>query len=56
VGRVGFTLLSAKEAEILFTNFLSEEHGRTIQIYHNGSGVALGDIEGRSALYCNPGN
>jgi hypothetical protein len=68
-GRTGFTLLSGKETGILFTNLLSEERGLTNQIYHNGSGVALGDvdgdglcdiylgnIDGGSALYRNLGN
>ena len=46
VGRTGFTLLSAQETGIQFTNLLGEERSLTNQIYHNGSGVALGDVDG----------
>jgi len=67
--RAGFTLLAARETGIDFTNSLGEERSLTNQIYHNGSGVALGDvdgdglcdvyfgnIDGPNALYRNLGN
>src|SRR5215212_10036518 len=44
--RTGFTLLPPKSTGIAFTNLLGEERSITNQIYHNGSGVALGDIDG----------
>src|SRR5688572_25678888 len=67
--RAGFTLLDTAQAGIAFTNMLGEERSLTNQIYHNGSGVALGDvdgdgwcdiylgnIDGPNALYRNLGN
>ncbi|MBX3747970.1 MAG: VCBS repeat-containing protein [Verrucomicrobiae bacterium] len=67
--RSGFTLLHAAAAGILFTNRLSEERSLTNQVFLNGSGVALGDIDGDgladlyfcgldapNALYRNLGN
>jgi enediyne biosynthesis protein E4 len=45
-GRPGFTLLSARDTAIAFTNVLGEERSLTNQIYHNGSGVTLGDVDG----------
>lgn len=67
--RNGFTLLNAARTGITFTNLLGEERSLTNQIYHNGSGVALGDvdgdgwcdiylgnIDGPNALYRNLGN
>src|ERR1041385_5984374 len=44
--RVGFTLMPATLTGVLFTNLLGEERSLTNQIYHNGSGVALGDVDG----------
>jgi len=45
-GREGFTLLTAEESGIFFTNALSE--GRTLasEILPSGSGVAAGDVDG----------
>ena len=67
--RTGFTLLGEAQTGISFTNVLGEERMLTNQIYHNGSGVALGDvdgdglcdiylgnIDGRNALYRNLGD
>ena len=45
-GRTGFTLLSPSVTGITFTNTLSQERSITNQIYLNGSGVALGDVDG----------
>jgi enediyne biosynthesis protein E4 len=69
VPRTGFTSLDGRETGVQFTNFLGEERSLTNQIYHNGSGVALGDvdgdglcdiylgnIDGANALYRNLGN
>lgn len=44
--RIGFTLLAGRDSGIHFTNLLGEERSLTNQIYHNGSGVALGDVDG----------
>src|SRR5436190_24257565 len=44
--RTGFTLLPPQSTGIAFTNLLGEERYITNQIYHNGSGVALGDVDG----------
>jgi len=65
---VGFTGVPAAEAGIQFTNRVAPERYLTNQIYLNGSGVALGDVdgdgrpdvflaapEGRSALFHNDG-
>jgi hypothetical protein len=67
--RAGFTLLDSAQTGIAFTNVLGEERSLTNQIYHNGSGVALGDVDGDglcdiylgnldgpNALYRNLGN
>jgi hypothetical protein len=45
-GQTGFTLISKQQTGITFTNFLSQERSLTNQIYLNGSGVALGDVDG----------
>lgn len=45
-GKPGFTLLDNSGAGILFTNQLGRERSLTNQIYLNGSGVALGDVDG----------
>lgn len=68
-GKTGFTLLSADQTGILFTNQLAEEEGVENRVLWNGSGVALGDYDhdGRpdiflcgldppNALYRNLGN
>ena len=45
-GKTGFTQVSPSLTGILFTNLLTEVRSITNQIYHNGSGVAAGDIDG----------
>ena len=68
-GRAGFTLMPAAETGVHFTNVLSDAHAAENQIRLNGSGVALGDVDGdglcdiylcgldnRNALYRNLGN
>ena len=42
----GFTLLTANQTGLRYTNLLAEERSLTNQIYQNGSGVALGDVDG----------
>ena len=42
----GFTLLMANQTGVWYTNLLAEERSLTNQIYQNGSGVALGDVDG----------
>jgi len=44
--RAGFTLMATAQTGIHFTNLLGEERGLTNQIFHNGAGVALGDVDG----------
>src|SRR5262245_13285423 len=44
--RVGFSLLTAPETGIQFTNVLDQNRYTTNQIYLNGSGVAAGDVDG----------
>ena len=44
-GKTGFTLMEGSTG-IQFTNRLSQERSLTNQIYLNGSGVALGDVDG----------
>src|SRR5436190_14662132 len=44
--RTGFTLLPPQSTGIAFSNLLGQERSITNQIYHNGSGVALGDVDG----------
>src|SRR6266496_4603047 len=68
-GKAGFTQVEAAAAGIAFTNRLSEDRSLTNQIFLNGSGVAVGDIDGDglcdiyfcgldspNALYRNLGN
>ncbi|MBU6400824.1 MAG: VCBS repeat-containing protein, partial [Verrucomicrobia bacterium] len=68
-GQTGFTLLPPERTGICFTNRLSEEAAANNRILQNGSGVALGDVdgdgrcdlffcslEGTNALYRNLGN
>ncbi len=45
-GKTGFSLLSSATTGLQFTNQLSQERSLTNQIYLNGSGVALGDVDG----------
>lgn len=67
--QAGFTTLGPELTGILFTNRLDEERSLTNQIFLNGSGVTLGDIDGDglsdiylcgldspNALYRNLGN
>jgi len=42
----GFHLLSARETGVFFTNQLSDENASKNQILLNGSGVAIGDVDG----------
>lgn len=44
--RVGFTLLTPSETGVHFTNELRGDLALTNAVAHNGSGVALGDIDG----------
>src|SRR6266851_3316979 len=45
-GKTGFTRMPPEATGILFTNFLSEESVAKNRILENGSGVALGDVDG----------
>jgi hypothetical protein len=45
-GKVGFTLMGGVKTGIAFTNQLDNHRSLTNQIYHNGSGVAAGDVDG----------
>jgi enediyne biosynthesis protein E4 len=45
-GRPGFLRLTPQQTGIGFTNQLAESRYLTNQIYLNGSGVAIGDIDG----------
>jgi hypothetical protein len=45
-GQAGFTLLDPAQTGLDFTNTLSEENASGNQIRLNGSGVALGDVDG----------
>jgi len=45
-GKVGFTLLPSTLTGITFTNILQRDRFVTNQIYLDGSGVALGDVDG----------
>ncbi len=45
-GRTGFTLLPPEATGVFFTNVVAQERHLTNQIYLNGSGVALGDVDG----------
>jgi enediyne biosynthesis protein E4 len=68
-GRIGFERLSVSRTGINFTNQLAMDRYLTNQIYLNGAGVALGDVDGdgltdiylcgidnRNALYRNLGD
>ena len=43
--RTGFELLPSSLTGLQFTNLLTEERGLTNQIFMNGSGLALGDVD-----------
>jgi hypothetical protein len=45
-GKSGFTLLPPEQTGVTFTNVLSEARAAENQIRLNGSGVALGDVDG----------
>jgi hypothetical protein len=45
-GKTGFTLLGAGETGVNFTNVLSDKAAEKNRILENGSGVALGDVDG----------
>src|SRR2546430_953616 len=45
-GKAGFTLLPPETTGILFTNFLSDASAARNRVLQNGSGVALGDVDG----------
>jgi len=45
-GQAGFTLLEPSQTGLSFTNTLSDEKASENQIRLNGSGVALGDVDG----------
>jgi hypothetical protein len=45
-GKTGFTILPPETTGINFTNVLPKQRSTTNQIYLNGSGVALGDVDG----------
>ena len=45
-GQAGFTLLEPAQTSLNFTNTLSDENASENQIRLNGSGVALGDVDG----------
>src|ERR1043166_592366 len=68
-GKAGFTAMAQAQTGILFSNRLSLDRACTNSILANGSGVALGDVDGdgwcdiyfasldgRNALYRNLGN
>ena len=45
-GRSGFTTMSPAQTGVTFTNTLADERSLANQILLNGSGVALGDVNG----------
>src|SRR5438874_697305 len=45
-GKTGFTRMSPEVTGVLFTNLLSDESVAKNRILENGSGVALGDVDG----------
>src|SRR5579885_326085 len=68
-GKAGFTLMPPEQTGVFFTNTLSDARAAENQIRLNGSGVALGDVDGdglcdiylcglenHNALYRNLGN
>src|SRR5439155_202998 len=50
IGKTGFTLLQAETTGITFTNFITDARSVTNQNLLNGSGVALGDVDGDGDL------
>src|SRR6266478_898138 len=45
-GKTGFTLLPPETTGIFFTNFITDQRSVTNRNLLNGSGVALGDVDG----------
>src|SRR5580765_8491077 len=45
-GKTGFTLVPPETTGIFFTNFITDQRSVTNQNLLNGSGVALGDVDG----------
>src|SRR5262245_10633471 len=45
-GKVGFTLMDPRETGVGFTNVLRGDAYSTNAVAHNGSGVAIGDVDG----------
>lgn len=45
-GRAGFTSLPADQTGVSFTNLLADRAAAANQVLQNGSGVALGDVDG----------
>src|SRR5437762_9042492 len=45
-GRTGFTLMDSKATGVGFTNLLQGDAYLTNAVAHNGSGVAIGDVDG----------
>jgi hypothetical protein len=45
-GKAGFTLMQPAETGVMFTNILADAAAEKNRILENGSGVALGDIDG----------
>src|SRR5438477_5212573 len=45
-GRTGFTLVPPETTGIFFTNYITDQRSVTNQNLLNGSGVALGDVDG----------
>src|SRR5437762_4299653 len=46
IGKTGFALLNPVQTGIHFTNVLSDKAAEKNRILENGSGVALGDVDG----------
>lgn len=44
--KVGFTLMSPRDTSVVFTNSLADASAEKNRILENGSGVALGDVDG----------
>jgi hypothetical protein len=55
-GKVGFTSMGAEQTGVSFTNMLGGDAYLTNAVAHNGSGVALGDVDGDGRVdiyFCN---